>query len=268
MSYQNQQPAMYSRTGDWFMDAARRKPEALLLLAAGCALLMRTSRRPVGWVPPRMAMGDQGHDRRESTRATSMPSGSSRLRGGFNEAAETAAEYAGDLKDKVADAASGYAATVADAVSDYADNARRNLSAGSDRVMSRAHTTYQTASEAIREQPIMIAALGLVAGAAVAALLPATEVERRTLGVARDAIAEVAGKAGETLIEAAGEAGDRLKEGAAKGGVDSEGLKELARDVGGTFTSAATGKSEQTGNPVAKGAQPKKGGSVNVSGQS
>jgi hypothetical protein len=132
-------------------------------------------------------------------------------------------------------------------------------------VMSQAHTTYQTASKAIREQPIMIAALGLVAGAAVAALLPATEVERRTLGVARDAIAEVAGKTGETLIEAAGEAGDRLKEGAAKRGVDSEGLKELARDVGETFTSAATGKSEQTRNPAAKGTEPKKGGSVNVS---
>jgi hypothetical protein len=267
MSYQ--QRAMYSRTSDWFMDAARRKPEALLLLAAGCALLLRTSRRSVGSVPPRMAMGDhQGHDGQEPTRATSMSSGPSRLREGFNEAAGTAADYAGDLKDKVTNAASGYAATVADTVSDYADNARRNLSVGSDRVMSQAHTTYQTASEAIREQPIMIAALGLVAGAAVAALLPATEVERRTLGVARDAIAEVAGKTGETLIEAAGEAGDRLKEGAAKRGVDSEGLKELARDVGGTFTSAATGKSEQTRNPAAKGTQPKKGGSISVSGQS
>jgi len=73
-----------------------------------------------------------------------MSSGPSRLREGFNEAAETAAEYAGDLKDKVANAASGYAATVTDTVSDYADNARRNLSAGSDRVMSQAHTTYQT----------------------------------------------------------------------------------------------------------------------------
>jgi hypothetical protein len=266
MTYQ--QPAMYSRTSDWLMDAARRKPEALLLLAAGCALLMRTGRRPGDSAPPRAAMGDQGHDGREPTRATSMPSRPSRLREGFNEAAETAADYAGDLRDKVTDAASGYAATVADTVSDYADNARRNLSAGSDRVMSQAHTTYQTASEAIREQPIMIAALGLVAGAAVAALLPATEVERRTLGVARDAIAEVAGKTGETLIEAAGEAGDRLKEGAAKRGVDSEGLKELVRDVGGTFTSAATGKSEQTRKPAAKGTQPKEGGSVNVSDQS
>jgi hypothetical protein len=263
MTYQ--QPAMYARTSDWLMDAARRKPEALLLLAAGCALLMRTSRRPGDSAPSRVAMGDPGHDGREPTRATSMSSGPSRLREGFNETAETAADYASDLKDKVTDVASGYAATIADTVSDYADNARRNLSTGSDRVMSQAHTTYQTASGAIREQPIMIAALGLVAGAAVAALLPATEVETRTLGAAHDAIAKVAGKTGETLIEAAAEAGDRLKESAAKRGVDSEGLKELVRDVGGTFASAAAGKSEQTRNPAARGTEPKKGGSVDVS---
>jgi hypothetical protein len=141
MTYQ--QPAMYSRTSDWFLDAARRKPEALLLLVAGCALLMRTGRRPGDSVPPRAAMGDQGHDGREPTRATSMSSGPSRLREGFNEAAETAADYAGDLKDKVTHAASGYIATVADTVSDYADTARRNLSVGSGRVMSQAHTTTQ-----------------------------------------------------------------------------------------------------------------------------
>jgi hypothetical protein len=219
-------------------------------------------------VPPRATMGDQGHDGREPTRATSLSSGPSRLREGFNETAETVTDYAGDLKDRVTDAASGYAAKVADTVSDYADDARRNISAGSDRLISQAQTTYQTASGAIREQPIMIAALGLAAGAAVAALFPASEVERRTLGVARDAIAEAAGETGEKLLEAAGEAGERLKEGAAERGLGSEGLKELARDVGGTFTSAATGKSEQTRNPAAKGTQPKKGGSVNVSGQS
>ena len=33
----------YSETGDWIADVVRSKPEALLLLAAGCALLLRGS---------------------------------------------------------------------------------------------------------------------------------------------------------------------------------------------------------------------------------
>ena len=32
----------YSQAGDWLMGRARRNPEALLLLAAGCCLLMRS----------------------------------------------------------------------------------------------------------------------------------------------------------------------------------------------------------------------------------
>jgi hypothetical protein len=39
----------YSQAGEWLVGTARRNPEALLLLAAGCALLMRRGgpgRRP------------------------------------------------------------------------------------------------------------------------------------------------------------------------------------------------------------------------------
>jgi hypothetical protein len=32
---------VYARTGDWFIGTAKRHPEALLVLAAGCALLLR-----------------------------------------------------------------------------------------------------------------------------------------------------------------------------------------------------------------------------------
>ena len=32
----------FTQAGDWLANTARRNPEALLLVAAGCALLMRT----------------------------------------------------------------------------------------------------------------------------------------------------------------------------------------------------------------------------------
>jgi hypothetical protein len=95
----------------------------------------------------------------------------------------------------------------------------------------------------------MVAALGLAAGAAVAALFPTSELERRTLSEARDAIAEAASKAGGNLMEAAGEAGERLKAGVAERGMNAEGLKDLARDVAEPFTRAAAGKFDEPRSP-------------------
>ena len=243
--------------GDWVIDAVRRRPEAFLLMAAGCALLMRTGRRPVGSVAARMATADQS---RRSTDA-----GSSRIAERLNEAGQAVSGYASDVADKVsgttrnvADSVTDYAQTARQTVSGYADDARRtvsgyaedarrNLSETSDRLMGQAETGYRAASDTIREQPILVAALGLAAGAAVAALFPATEVERRTLGVAREALTDAAAETGENLLRAAGKAGDRLKEAAAERGLDVEGLTDMAKDVAGTFTSAAGGSQPDRG---------------------
>ena len=58
-----QQSDTLARGGEWLMDAARRRPEALLLMAAGCALLMRPGgARGVDSVARRMSMsGQQRH---------------------------------------------------------------------------------------------------------------------------------------------------------------------------------------------------------------
>lgn len=272
------QPDVYARTGQWIVDTARRRPEALLLMAAGCALLLRSGSRPAGSVATGMARSDQSRDPTPS-----------RLRGGLDQAAGTVSRYAGDVADKVSGTAKAYASNVADTVTDYAEaarrgvsdyaegarqtathyaeDARRNISETSDRLMARAESTYNSASEVIHEQPMLVVALGLAAGAAAAAFLPATEIERRTLGATRDAIVEKAAEAGESLLSAAGQAGERLKESVAERGLDSAGLKEMARDVAGTFTSAAAGKTEQDRSPGAGGTPPGKIGSGGASPQ-
>ena len=38
----------YSRAGDWLIGTAKRNPEALLVLAAGCALLLRSGKNSRG----------------------------------------------------------------------------------------------------------------------------------------------------------------------------------------------------------------------------
>lgn len=269
MTYQ--QPDTISRTGDWLVDTVRRKPEALLLMAAGCALLMRSGRRrPVGSIAAGMAASNQS--RRGWSPGGSPSSG---LGESLGRAADTVSGYAGEVADKVSGTAKTYASTVADTVSDYADtarrtasdyaegarrsatsfaeDARRNVSETSERLMAQAGSTYQTAADAIREQPILVAALGLATGAAVAALFPATDVERRALGGASDALVAAAGEAKDKLVNAAGAAGDRLKDSLADRKLDSEGLKDMARDVAGSFADAASGTSEPDRNAAGRG---------------
>jgi hypothetical protein len=116
---------------------------------------------------------------------------------------------------------------------------------------SRADGTVRTAGEIWRrrhDQPrgegaaVDVALVGAAAGAAVAAAFPATDLENRTLGPTGERLRDAAGKAGEQLKDAATKAGQRLAAAADERGLNTEGLKEVARDVGETFSSALEGK--------------------------
>jgi hypothetical protein len=96
----------------------------------------------------------------------------------------------------------------------------------------------------LREQPLAVAVAGLAAGAAVAALFPATDIEHRAFGGTHEKLRDAAEQAGERVMEAAGKAGERLKSAAEERGLTSEGLKEVAGEVADTFKDAMSGKSE------------------------
>ena len=83
-----------------------------------------------------------------------------------------------------------------------------------------------------------VALAGIAAGAAIAAAFPVTELENRTLGTTGEQMRETAGKAGEQLKDAASKAGQRLAAAADERGLNTEGFKEVARDVGQTFSGA------------------------------
>jgi hypothetical protein len=230
MSYYTTSDA-YGQAGDWLIGTAKRNPEALLVLAAGCALLMRGGRS----ASSQSSYTNRFNEQRDG--GERGPSG--RLAEGVSRVAESASEYASDIKDRVSDTASSYASTA----SDYAADLTRNVSAQTARLTDQAQSTIQIGyGHVMREQPLAVALLGLAAGAALAAVFPSTKMEDQFLGPAHEAIAEVAGKIGDDLMEAASDAGERLKQGAAERGLSSEGVKELARDVAGTFTSKVSGK--------------------------
>lgn len=236
-----------SRTGDWLLGAVKRNPEGLLLLAAGCALMMRTgTRRASSWnesgVASRYAQPTQ------YPKNASSPSGSvgaaSGLSQGVSQATETAREYATEIKDRVSETASSYASSV----SDYAEEAGRSVTEHSGRIAREVQSTLQnTINTVIREQPLAIAILGLAAGAAVAAVLPASDIERQTLGPAGEKISDAASKAGEQFKEATAKAGERLMSAAEERGLNAAGLKEVAQDVAGAFGSAFSGEQKDAG---------------------
>ena len=234
-----------SSATDWVMNTVRRNPEGLLLFAAGCALLMRSGASPLSKRVSATSYNDKISYNDNMGGRRSGASGESSLSEGISRTAVGAADYVSAVKDQVAETASSYASSV----SGYAQETGRNISDQSARLTRQAQSSLQTGMDRmLREQPLAVALLGVAAGAAVASLFPTTDVETQALGTTRDALADAASKAGDSIVEAAGAAGERLKSAAAEHGLNTEGLKEIARDVAGTFSDAVTGKPEENRN--------------------
>jgi hypothetical protein len=238
----------YSQAGDWLAGAARRNPEALLLLAAGCCLLMRSrgSSSSRAASPGRYGGMEQGHQSVSDRLSSGAGRTASNVRDGLSRAADGATDYASEIKDRVSETASAYA----DSISEFAQEAGRSVSERSTRLGRQAQSTLQGSMERVlRDQPLAVAVAGLAAGAAVAALFPSTEIEGRTLGGAREALTDAAGKAGEMVMDAAGKAKERLQAAAEERGLSSQGLQGLASEVAETFTGAVAGKSGGRDSP-------------------
>ena len=221
-----------SGAGEWIIGKVTRNPEGLLLLAAGAALLMRSGRRPSGTRSYAQAYSESPAGRQHAGRREYTPSGVGERVG---EAARRAGEYVSEATDKVSETARSYASSAAD----YADDASRIAVEQSRRMANQAR---ETADYLVRQQPWAVAIAGLVAGASLAAIFPSTRIERRTLGEAGERLRSAAGTMGEHLMEAGMQAGERLSEVAEERGLTSEGLKEAAREVGETFSSALAGE--------------------------
>jgi hypothetical protein len=228
----------YTHASHWLIGTAKRNPEALLVLAAGCALMMRGG----GSSSNRGSAVGYDRDYYGNREPQARPPGS--WREAATQAVEGATAHASDIKDRVTDAASSYASSV----SDYAGSVGRTISTQTSRLADQTQSSVGTGiGYVLREQPLALVVLGVAAGAALAALLPSTEVENQTLGPAHEAIAGAAGKVGENLMDAVGEAGERLKQGAAERGLSSEGLKGLAHEVADTFANKVSGTTKVSG---------------------
>ncbi len=248
--------------GNWVMRTAQSKPEALLLLAAGCALLMRGTSGTNGWSGTSRAStsqngaGHNGASRHGSSHPASGQTGGIKSAAAdigktISSSAQDVADYAADVGDRVKAAAGEYvdgAAEMAARAGEMAGQAGRSVAENSEWMARRAQSAVQeTFDRVLREQPLAVAALGLAAGAAVAIAFPRTDLEDRALGSTHEALSDAAERVGKSVMGAASSAGERLKSAAQERGLTGEGLRGLAADVADTLTEAVAGKSEQSG---------------------
>jgi len=217
---------------DWMLKAFKQNPEGLLLLAAGAVLMMRT---------------------------TTL--GSTKSMAGANQTGSSAAATVGDTASTLAEQTKETANSIASSASQYAGQARRVVGEQSERIAQQTQSALQNAvSRILKDQPLAIAIAGIAAGAAVAAAFPTTEIEKETLGPLGEQVTERAEQLGDQLKEATAKAGDKLKSAADQRGLNAEGLKGVASDVAGAFSSAMSGsKSDRNTKSGSEPANPSGG---------
>jgi ElaB/YqjD/DUF883 family membrane-anchored ribosome-binding protein len=288
------------------MNMVTRKPEALLLVGAGLALLMRNGRgfSLSGLGTPSRSHGGQDHrDHRLGDSVSSRPGryqpngddGSAWAQSSkgiassarevtnearealhdvresagqmASEATEGVTRYASDMMRNVSDTASDYASTAANYASTagrWAEEARGGIVDRSHQLAERARSLPDELDEAVQEHPLVLAALGVAIGAALGASLPSTSIEKRTLGEASDQMWRAAETVTGRIGDAAEEAYDEAWRTAQEHGLSKDGLKDMARDVGAKFVSAAAGEAAE---PHSSGGQSSSGATQKSSTQ-
>jgi len=209
------------------------RPLPVVLVGTGLAWLMLSNGRALRTSAAGAELEDTA-----SRVASGAREAADRVASGAREAADSASATASSLFGRAKSVVSGTKSAVSDAAGTARDAASRSgEAAGSliERVRSRASSTYEDASQATRraaaavgdstaslgrsvgsgsqqfmdfcrEQPLVLAGLGVAVGAAIGAALPVSEAEDRLMGEASDDVKErmrrVAGKVKDTARDA------------------------------------------------------------------
>jgi hypothetical protein len=197
---------------DFISQTMRNRPEALLLMAAGAALMLARGR------------GLHLHEGASGGVAAGI---GERL----HSAADTAAQMASDLRQRVGEQVED----LRESVGDYAERATHRAEEGREALTHRTGEAFEQARRGLREnvdymlreQPLALGALSLLAGVAIGAALPRTVIETRTVRVAREPLRGAQGRR-ETLRSAVGDVGEKVKEAIAGGVAEADKLREAA----------------------------------------
>jgi ElaB/YqjD/DUF883 family membrane-anchored ribosome-binding protein len=249
-SHRTGQPGM----GDRIFAAVRGNPEGLLLLAAGCALLLRSrslsapSQNGYGYASDRPPTPTRyGNDWHSASSHGGVQRSTSNLAARARDMAADASERIDESVRSAASTATEYAHGVTHQASEYAQDAYGQASDYAQRFTAEAHSNFRnTVDYLVRERPLVIAVAGLAAGAAVAAAFRPTEFEKDALRPVGAKMSEVIEEAGEKVKETAAKAGERLKEAVDDPSKLKESVSGIMDDVSEAFDPSPSASAESS----------------------
>ncbi len=218
----------------------RENPMPLMLIGAGVGWMMFSGRSGGGRDD---GHDDDGDDHEHGRRRTTGPDGRprrARMQGKAGRLAGRTSEAVGEAAPGLRENLSGAVERLGEAAGGVADSARETAS----QVGEMASAAYRRVTHAagpageglssmmgnrgdvrrqadrglrwvLREQPLLLGALGLVLGAAFGALVPGTEAEDRLMGDAREDLMDQAREAAEEGYESLRSSGTEARDGVA-----------------------------------------------------
>jgi hypothetical protein len=183
-------------------DTATQNPVPVLLTSIGLGWMMLMSRRGAG----------NGSDRQPSRMRARAAEAMDGVGERFNEASERVHQAGSRLHDAVDSSR--------ETLGETAESMRASASRAAAATREQVDYARERMDRLLHEQPLMLGALGLAAGALIGALLPTTEAEDRLIGDVRDKAVKNVARTSRTAFEAAKEHAASYS---APGGRDEEG---------------------------------------------
>jgi hypothetical protein len=250
--------------GAFFRNLGRQvadNPLPLTLMGASLAWLMVSGSRPAARQGAAAALGEDVADAgREATAA-------------MGDAARRVSTGAREGASRIGDAAAGATASIGERASALYGNAASRAGHAADAIGSSASTVGRQVSarshdliELCREQPLVLAGIGIAVGAAIGAMLPSTEAENRLLGEASDKLKQrtrdMAGEQYDKAKTVAATAAAAASEEASKT-IDAEAQRQGLGKVGDRGTdavaqrmSASSENPDRDGQAADRGTEP------------
>jgi hypothetical protein len=165
-----------------FVEQAKANPMPLAVMGLGLAWLMASNNRAPSYGERRsFAPGDEYGYGWEGDQAA-------REGGGLKEKAAGAGETASHALSSAREKLSAGAGSMADRGRAAGQQLGSATSAARERAGQVAHQAQRTFQQTLESEPLLIAGLGLIVGAAIGASLPSTAAEDRVMGEARDRV--------------------------------------------------------------------------------
>jgi ElaB/YqjD/DUF883 family membrane-anchored ribosome-binding protein len=235
----------------------REHPMPAVLVGAGLAMMMMgtggagtQSSRTSG---PRRQSSHAGEAFRGERDDYDAAEASGRKGGALDDVEPSTVGTVGESLSAARDTAEGIAGGMRERLHDYRDEASEaagrigeKLSDLSDRVAKSSRSMARRAgnlSDMVAEQPLVVAALGLAVGAAMAAALPSSEAENQLMGDASDTLKTSAGEMASDQVQNVKEAVETVvsdvKSEASAQALDLDNARSATDQLGQKFTAVA-----------------------------